>query len=73
MLPGLPQRLKKELEREMVGRSVSVTTDSQRRNSAWIGGSMFASFSTFENFQISRNEYDEGKLDIKSLVSRRTY
>jgi len=70
MLPGFAQRLKGELNM-LLSESVNTLVDSQRRNAAWIGGSMFASMSTFENFAIARTEYDEGKTDMKTLIARR--
>ncbi|CAK0797247.1 unnamed protein product [Prorocentrum cordatum] len=76
MLPGLAPRLKRELGRLLpsdLSRQVDPCVDSQRRYAAWIGGSMFASLSTFDQVAISKQEYEEGKTDIRSLVARKTF
>jgi len=76
MLPGLAPRLKSELLGLLPGelsRQVDVIADSQRRCAAWIGGSMFASLSTFDQVAISKQEYEEGKTDLRSLVAKKTF
>merc|ERR1711874_608041 len=63
MLPGIAPRLKSEIQRMLpteLAEQVDVCVDSQRRYAAWIGGSMFASLSTFDLVAISKQEYDEG-------------
>lgn len=76
MLPGLASRLKSELASTLpseLARQVEVCVDSQRRHAAWIGGSMFASLSTFDQVAITKQEYEEGKADVRSLVARKTF
>lgn len=76
MLPGLATRLKSELAMTLpaeLARQVDVCVDSQRRYAAWIGGSMFASLSTFDQVAISKQEYEEGKADVRGLVARKTF
>lgn len=76
MLPGLAPRLRTELASILpseLAQHVDVCVDSQRRNAAWIGGSMFASLSTFDQVAITKQEYEEGKTDVKSLVARKTF
>lgn len=76
MLPGLAPRLRKELGQMLPHNEsymVDVCVDSQRRYAAWIGGSMFASLSTFDTVAISRQDYDEGKTDLRSLVAKKTF
>lgn len=76
MLPGLAPRLKAELGSLLpadLARQVDVCVDSQRRHAAWIGGSMFASLSTFDQVAITKQEYEEGKADVRSLVARKTF
>ncbi len=52
---------------------------STTRHAAWVGGSMFASFSTFQNFVMSKAEYEEAKNSsdaagaLRALVSRKSY
>jgi actin-related protein len=76
MLPGLSGRLKSELSKLLpteLSRQVDVCVDSQRRYAAWIGGSMFASLSTFDQVAISKQDYEDGKADVRSLVARKTF
>lgn len=76
MLPGFAPRLKSELSSLLpaeMARQVDICVDSQRRYAAWIGGSMFASLSTFDQVAISKQDYDEGKSDVGSLVARKTF
>jgi len=76
MLPGLAPRLRSELASTLpseLARQVDVLVDSQRRYAAWIGGSMFASLSTFNQVAITKPEYEEGKADVRSLVARKTF
>jgi len=76
MLPGLAPRLRNELATLLPNElrdKVDVCVDSQRRYAAWIGGSMFASLSTFDQVAITKQEYEEGKADVRSLVARKTF
>merc|ERR1712000_38262 len=79
MLPGLAPRLRSELGSLLsnaapeLARQVDICVDSQRRYAAWIGGSMFASLSTFDQVSISRAEFDDGKADVRSLIARKTF
>lgn len=54
---GIGQRLKNELKRWT--RDGEVFRQNDCKYSAWIGGAMFASLSSFKSFCLTRNEYDE--------------
>lgn len=60
MFAGLPDRLNKELS-DLVTASVKVkvVAPPERKYSVWIGGSILASLSTFQQMWITRQEYDE--------------
>lgn len=76
MLKGFAPRLRRELSAIVpseLERHVNIVVDSQRRHAAWIGGSMFASLSTFQQMKITRAEYDEGKSELRALISRKTF
>lgn len=78
MLPGLAPRLRSELSTLLqpqgeIARQVDICVDSQRKYAAWIGGSMFASLSTFDQVAITRQEFEDGKADVRSLVARKTF
>mmetsp|Transcript_103358 Transcript_103358/g.267332 ORF Transcript_103358/g.267332 Transcript_103358/m.267332 type:complete len:408 (-) Transcript_103358:2-1225(-) len=77
MIPGLASRLRTELSNVLpaeMARQVDIGVDSQRRYAAWIGGSMFASLSTFDQVAITKQEYEEGKSDRGvSLFARKTF
>jgi actin len=59
MFPGISQRIEKELK-ILVPSSIKlgVNTPQERKYSAWIGGSMMVSLSTFLNMWITKEEYD---------------
>ncbi|XP_076455935.1 actin CyI, cytoplasmic-like [Babylonia areolata] len=60
MYPGLADRLNKEMS-AMAPSSikVKVIAPPERKYSVWIGGSILASLSTFQQMWISKQEYDE--------------
>ncbi|KAJ8088460.1 hypothetical protein PM082_022533 [Marasmius tenuissimus] len=57
--PGLPDRLQKEMAALATSKKVKVIAPHERRFSAWIGGSILGSLSTFPNQCVSRQEYEE--------------
>jgi len=58
MLKGFGERMRNELTKLSSGHQyMNVIQDSQRKYAAWIGGSMFASLSTFQQIKISSAEY----------------
>ncbi|XP_028395625.1 actin, nonmuscle-like [Dendronephthya gigantea] len=71
MFPGIAERLQREITllapRKM---KIKVIAPPERKYSAWIGGSMVASLSTFENMCISKAEYDEAG---PSIVHRKCF
>eukprot|EP00438_Fugacium_kawagutii_P031294 Skav201232 [mRNA] locus=scaffold4162:70149:92678:+ [translate_table: standard] len=72
LAPRLRMELKTALATDL-SRTVDVVSDSQRRFAAWIGGSMFASLSTFDQVAITKQEYEDGKADVRGLVARKTF
>ncbi|KAJ3425114.1 actin [Anaeramoeba flamelloides] len=72
MFTGLSERLRKELNcsaLSMIG-TVKVIAPPERKCSVWIGGSILASLSTFQNMCISSQEYEESG---PSIVHRRCF
>lgn len=60
MYPGIADRLTKELTHlAPTSMKVRVTAPPERKYSVWIGGSILASLSTFQNLWVSKQEYDE--------------
>ena len=60
MYPGIADRMTKELtDLAPGGVKVRVVAPPERKYSVWIGGSILASLSTFQNMWISKQEYDE--------------
>eukprot|EP00388_Colpodella_angusta_P001539 GDKJ01004853.1.p1 GENE.GDKJ01004853.1~~GDKJ01004853.1.p1 ORF type:complete len:420 (+),score=82.32 GDKJ01004853.1:28-1287(+) len=63
--PGIAQRLKSELHKKMtspvLASIININQDKDRIVSAWRGGSMLSSMSTFNNFLLGRKAYDESK------------
>ncbi|KAJ6507721.1 actin 1 [Mycena vitilis] len=59
MFPGMADRLHKELGKLAGSATIEIRAPSERRYSAWIGGSILASLSTVRNMWCSKEEYDE--------------
>ncbi|KIK66854.1 hypothetical protein GYMLUDRAFT_218271 [Collybiopsis luxurians FD-317 M1] len=60
MYPGLADRMTKEITSlAPSSMKVKVVAPPERKYSVWIGGSILASLSTFQNLWISKQEYDE--------------
>jgi actin-related protein len=60
MFPGLPERMKKEIAKEApASMEVKIVAPPERKYSVWIGGSILASLSTFEEMWVTKQEYDE--------------
>lgn len=58
MFKGFAERMKLELTGLSKGHeNINVVADSRRKHSAWIGGSICASLSTFPHMRITREEY----------------
>ncbi|KAH7101183.1 actin 2 [Auriculariales sp. MPI-PUGE-AT-0066] len=60
MYPGLAERIQSELTHlAPTNVRVKVVAPPERKYSVWIGGSILASLSTFQNMWCSKQEYDE--------------
>lgn len=67
MIPGFCERLDKEMKGDgihQVDYTVEIEAADDRNYSVWIGGSLMASLSSFQQMWISRSEYDEHGKDI---------
>jgi len=71
MYPGIGERLTKELTALAPSTmKVKVIAPPERKYSVWIGGSILASLSTFQQMWISKSEYDESG---PSIVHRKCF
>jgi len=60
MFAGIPERLEKEMKAlAPQGMDIKVIAPPERKYSVWIGGSILASLSTFEEMWVTKEEYDE--------------
>jgi len=60
MFPGVADRMKKEMTAQAPATmSIKIVAPPERKYSVWIGGSILASLSTFEDMWITKAEYDE--------------
>jgi actin beta/gamma 1 len=60
MFPGIAERMQKELTNlAPPTMKVKIIAPPERKYSVWIGGSILASLSTFQQMWISKEEYDE--------------
>ncbi|OAX34528.1 actin-domain-containing protein [Rhizopogon vinicolor AM-OR11-026] len=71
MFPGIADRMQKELTSfSPSSMKVKIVAPPERKYSVWIGGSILASLSTFQNLWCSKQEYDESG---PGIVHRSTY
>jgi len=60
MLPGIQERMTKEMQALVPPTmQIKVVAPPERKHSVWIGGSILASLSTFQQMWISKQEYDD--------------
>lgn len=60
LLPGFPERIEKELRALCpASMKVKIVAPPERKYGPWIGGSILASLSTFQQMWVSKLEYDE--------------
>ncbi|XP_046643747.1 actin, clone 302-like isoform X1 [Daphnia pulicaria] len=60
MYPGFADRMQKEITALAPSTmKIEIIAPPERKNSVWIGGSLFASLPTFKDMLISKQEYDE--------------
>ncbi|XP_069168594.1 actin-1-like isoform X1 [Procambarus clarkii] len=60
MFPGTAERLQKEITALAPSTmKIKISVPLERKHSVWVGGSMLASHSTFQQMWISKQEYDE--------------
>ncbi|KAJ7195613.1 actin 1 [Mycena pura] len=60
MFPGIAERMQKEMGAKAPSSvRVRIVAPPERKYSVWIGGSILASLSTFQNMWCSKQEYDE--------------
>lgn len=71
MYKGLPERIQLEMERlAPSSMKIKVISPEERKFSVWMGGSILASLSTFQQMWISKQEYDESG---PSIVHRKCF
>jgi len=71
MYDGLADRLTKEITALAPSTmKIKVVAPPERKYSVWIGGSILASLSTFQQMWISKQEYDESG---PSIVHRKCF
>ncbi|KAK4709032.1 hypothetical protein R3W88_029957 [Solanum pinnatisectum] len=71
MFPGIADRMSKEITAlAPTSMKIKVVAPSERKYSVWIGGSILASLSTFQQMWIAKAEYDESG---PSIVHRKCF
>jgi actin-related protein len=71
MYPGISDRMQKEIVAlAPSSMRVKIIAPPERKYSVWIGGSILASLSTFQQMWISKQEYDESG---PSIVHRKCF
>ena len=60
MFPGIADRMNKEIsELAPSSMKIKVVAPPERKYSVWIGGSILASLSTFQQMWIAKSDYEE--------------
>ena len=63
LLPGFSERMEKEMCSVVLNssmrKSIGIIAKPERKYSSWIGGSVLASLSTFQDMWVTREEYEE--------------
>ena len=60
MFPGITDRIQKEITSlAPPSTHIKIIASPERKYGTWIGGSIFASLSTFQQIWISKKDYDE--------------
>ncbi len=71
LVPGFDQRMRREMAALLPPNVfLKIVAPPERRHSAWIGGSILSSLSTFEQMCISKKEYDDSG---PSIVHRKCF
>jgi len=71
MFPGMSDRVQKELQAMApAAMKIKIIAPPERKYSVWIGGSILASLSSFQQMWISKEEYDESG---PSIVHRKCF
>jgi actin beta/gamma 1 len=71
MFPGIADRMQKEIQHLAPSTmKIKIIAPPERKYSVWIGGSILASLSTFQQMWISKQEYDESG---PSIVHRKCF
>ncbi|KAF8590290.1 actin actin-like protein [Ramaria rubella] len=74
MYPGIADRMQKELTSlSPASMKVKIVAPPERKYSVWIGGSILASLSTFQNMWCSKQEYDESGPGIVHRIQRQIF
>nr|KAF7399845.1 hypothetical protein H0235_015582 [Vespula pensylvanica] len=69
MYPGIADRMQKEITALAPSTiKIKIIAPPERKYSVWIGGSILASLSTFQQMWISKQEYDESDTPINSAL-----
>ena len=70
MLPTMDIELKKSVKEPMAEFELKVFSDSHRKYASWIGGSMLASFSTFNQFIVTKQNFDDAGPNASIIMKK---
>jgi actin-related protein len=71
LMPGFRERFEAEIRghaAHTADTDIKVFADLHRKNAAWIGGSMISSFSTFKDMLLTKEDYEAGDPNERSLA-----
>lgn len=76
MMPGFVERFDYEIKNlalHSAKTDINTYVDLHRKYAAWIGGSMLASFNTFSEMTIDRDDYENAsELERPTLILKKT-
>jgi len=77
VMPGFRERFEDEIvklaKNSAKTADIQVHGDLHRKNAAWIGGSMLASFSTFRQMVITKEDYDNtAEIERSSAILKKS-
>jgi len=65
LFEGIAERMEKEIKAlAPASMKIKIVAPPERKYAVWIGGSILASLSTFQQMWISKQEYEESALGI---------
>lgn len=73
LIKGLPERVAADIQEQVPSERLRSYAGTERRESAWVGGSILASLPTFQDMWVTRQEYEECGAMKKALTRKKCF